>query len=78
MNIMFGRVTKATAVAILALAGSIAGSASAGSGFKSRVFASGAKIFHTTPKGREAISLPDDRVSLGGPTAVPHAMIFVP
>ena len=33
---------------------------------KSSVFASGKGIFHTTPKGREAISQPDDITSLGG------------
>jgi hypothetical protein len=34
--------------------------------FKNRVFASGAKIFHRAPKGREAISNPDDITFLDG------------
>lgn len=47
----------------------LAGYASAASGapaLKSSAFASGTGIFHTTPKGREAISQPDDITSLGG------------
>jgi hypothetical protein len=34
--------------------------------FKARVFASGAHIMHSTPKGREAISQPDDITFLAG------------
>jgi hypothetical protein len=34
--------------------------------FKNRVFASGAKIFHRAPKGREAVSNPDDITFLDG------------
>ncbi len=52
-------------VCLVALAG-FATTASGASGLKSSVFASGAGIFHTTPKGREAISQPDDITSLGG------------
>jgi hypothetical protein len=37
-----------------------------GHGLSDSVFASGTGIFHTTPKGREAISLPDDITALGG------------
>jgi hypothetical protein len=37
-----------------------------GHGLSDSVFASGTGIFHTTPKGREAISLPDDVTALGG------------
>ena len=52
-------------VCLAALAG-FATTASGSSRLKSSVFASGKGIFHTTPKGREAISLPDDITSLGG------------
>ncbi|HUB04094.1 MAG TPA: hypothetical protein VMA76_03440 [Solirubrobacteraceae bacterium] len=52
-------------VCLVALA-CLATTASGASSFKSSVFASGAGIFHTTPKGREAISFPDDITSLGG------------
>ena len=34
--------------------------------FKNRVFASGAKVFHRAPKGREAVSNPDDITFLDG------------
>ena len=52
-------------VCLVALA-CLATTASGASSFKSSVFASGAGIFHTTTKGREAISLPDDITWLGG------------
>jgi hypothetical protein len=73
---VFGRMNKALAVVALVVLGVIAGGASAlasgdssrasAAGFQSKVFASGAKIFHTTPKGKEAISLPDDLTSFQG------------
>ncbi|MGO9499147.1 MAG: hypothetical protein ACLQA5_20915 [Solirubrobacteraceae bacterium] len=52
-------------VCLVALAG-VASAADGTTTLKSSVFASGKGIFHTTPKGREAISLPDDITSLGG------------
>lgn len=78
MTAGFGRMAKALPVAVLAATGVIAAGASAlastsssgaaalGAGFNSRLFASAASIVHTTPKGKVAISQPDDIASLRG------------
>jgi hypothetical protein len=72
------RIAKATVVAVLAVAALIAGGtsalarrtagrvATARPGFTNRVFATGAKIRHMTPKGSQTISQPDDITYLGG------------
>jgi len=62
------------AIVVAAIAGSASAlasgrssqSAAAASEFTNRVFATGAKIVHMTPRGREAISAPDDITYLGG------------
>jgi hypothetical protein len=72
MSFGFGRKRKALLVAIVAALALTAGGASAlghsaaGASFTNRVFASGAKVFHPTPKGKAAISQPDDITYLGG------------
>jgi len=77
MSARFGRKAKGLPVAIVAAAltaggasalasGSSSGARAAGAAFTNRVFASGAKIFHATPKGKAAISQPDDITYLDG------------
>jgi hypothetical protein len=75
VNSEFGRRRTALPIAILAalavtLGGASAlasgGAAAARAGFTNRVFASGAKIFHATPKGKAGITQPDDITYLGG------------
>jgi hypothetical protein len=70
----WGRKRKALPVAIVAALVLTAGcasalahsGASAAASFTNRVFASGAKIFHATPKGKAPISQPDDITYLDG------------